>query len=69
MAKANGWEPDQEAALKSLIRKTIESAGDIKPDAIPHRIKERLKGRVSGDVDLEAYIRLVLNDMKKDRQF
>ncbi len=62
------WSPDPDAALKALIRQTIEDAGDLKPDALPHRIRERLKGRVTGDIDLDAYIRAVMEDIKKERR-
>lgn len=68
MTKDSQWEPDKSAALKALIRQTIESAGDIKPDALPHRIKDRLKDFAAGDVDLDQYIRDVLDEIDKDQE-
>ena len=64
--KPSDWKPDDEEALKALIRKTIRSAGEIDPAAIPSKVKERLRGRATGDVDVDSYIREVLADVKKN---
>jgi len=58
------WKPDEET-LKALIRKTIEAAGPIAPDALPSRIKERLKGLVTGDLDVDAYVREVMAETRR----
>ena len=59
------WEPDDEEALKALIRKTIKSAGAIDPAAIPSRVKERLRGQATGDLDVDAYIAEALAEKSK----
>ena len=54
--KPSDWKPDDDEALKALIRKTIKSAGEIDPAAIPSKVRERLKGQATGDLDVDAYI-------------
>lgn len=63
--KPSDWKPDDEEALKALIRKTIQSAGAIDPAAIPSKVKERLRGQATGDLDVEAYIAEALAETKK----
>ncbi|MEO1252093.1 MAG: hypothetical protein AAFW81_07100 [Pseudomonadota bacterium] len=61
------WKPDlDEDALKALIRATIMNAGPIDPSLLPSKVRERIKGRATGDLDVEAYIRQVLRETKKD---
>jgi hypothetical protein len=67
MAKKPAWSPDKEAALKMLIRQTIDAAGASDPAALPHRVKERLKGQATGDLDIDAYVKQVLAERKKKR--
>jgi hypothetical protein len=55
----------REAALKKLIRDTVDAAGGLKPDEIPHKVKARLKGQAIGDLDVEGYLRDALNERKK----
>ncbi|MEZ5895253.1 MAG: hypothetical protein R3C40_04900 [Parvularculaceae bacterium] len=50
------WKPDKDAALKALIRETINAAGSLDPAALPHHIRARLKDQVKGDVDLDRLI-------------
>lgn len=59
------WKPDDEEALKALIRKTIQSAGPIDPAALPSKIKETLRGRATGDLDVDACIAEAMADAKK----
>ena len=67
MTDKKPWKPEgEEETLKALIRATIESAGPIAPDAIPSKVKERIKGRATGDLDVDAYIKQVLAETKKD---
>ena len=63
--KNSEWKPDDEEALKALIRATVIAAGPIAPDAIPHQVKERLKGRATGKLDIDAYIRQVIAETRK----
>lgn len=65
MAEKTSWTPDKEEALKSLIRATIEAAGPIDPASIPHLVKEKLRGQATGDLDVEAYAREVLKELRK----
>ena len=58
--KPSDWKPDDEEALKALIRKTIKSAGPIDPAVLPSKVKETLRGRATGDLDVDAYIAEVL---------
>lgn len=68
MADKKEWQPEfSEDALKSLIRATVMNAGDVSPDELPFRIKERLKGQTTGDLDIDAYIREILAETKKQR--
>ena len=63
--KPSDWKPDDDEALKALIRKTIKSAGAIDPAAIPSKVKARLKGQATGDLDVDAYIAEALAEAKK----
>ncbi len=63
--KRSGWTPDKDAALKALIRQTVNALGDLDPDQIPHLVKQRLEGRATGDVDVETYAREVLKEIKR----
>ncbi|MEE2690863.1 MAG: hypothetical protein VX640_04895 [Pseudomonadota bacterium] len=65
MADKKRWTPDSEEALKALIRQTIASAGLHDPASLPHRVKERLKGQATGDLDVDAYVRQVLEEEKR----
>ena len=63
--KPSAWKPDDDEALKALIRKTIKSAGEIDPAAIPSKVKARLKGQATGDLDVDAYIAEALAEAAK----
>lgn len=66
--KKSGWKPEaDEETLKALIRETIHAAGPIAPDELPSKVKARIKGRVAGDLDIDAYVREVMAEMKKRR--
>jgi hypothetical protein len=63
--KKSDWKPDDEEALKALIRETLIAAGPVDPGVIPHRVKERLRGHATGDLDIDAYIKEVLAETAK----
>lgn len=66
MAEKNSeWTPDDEEAIKALIRATVMAAGPIDPSVLPSKVKERLKGRATGKLDVDAYIQQVLAEQKK----
>ena len=60
------WKPDVEEALKALIRATVAAAGPLDPADIPSRVKERIKGQAVGDLDVEAYIRETIAEIRKN---
>ena len=63
------WSASEEAALKKLIRETIDCGGDIDAAAIPHRLKEALKRRVrGGGEDLDAYVDDTLKELRATRR-
>ena len=64
--ESSDWRPDDAEALKALIRATIKAAGPIDAAAIPSRVKERLRGQATGDLDVDAYIREVMAQNRKD---
>ena len=64
--KSSDWKPDDAEALKALIRATIRAAGPIDAAAIPSRVKERLRGQATGDLDVDAYIREALADIRNE---
>ncbi len=65
--KKSGWKPEpDEDAVKELIRQTIASAGPIDPSELPSKVRERIKGRAIGDLDIDAYVKQVLRETKKD---
>lgn len=59
------WKPDNEQAIRNIIRATVAAGGAIDPKELPHIVRARLEGQVSGDVDIDAYIKSVLEQMKK----
>lgn len=63
--KPSDWKPDDDEALKALIRKTIKSAGEIDPAAIPSKVRERLKGQATGDLDVDAFVQEIIREQKK----
>ncbi len=67
MANKSTWTPDKDAALKMLIRQTIDAAGAADPASLPHRVRERLKGQATGNLDIDAYVKQVLAERKKKR--
>ena len=58
----SAWRPDKDAAIKALIRQTLDEAGVADPSALPHRLRERLAAQISGDADLDALIKDVLRE-------
>lgn len=65
--KKTDWKPDpDEDAVKELIRQTIASAGPVDPAELPSKIRERIKGRAVGNLDVDAYIKQVLRETKRD---
>jgi hypothetical protein len=65
MAEKKTWKPDDEEALKALIRDTVKHAGSIDPATLPSKIREQIRGRVTGDIDIEAYVKQVLAEQRK----
>jgi hypothetical protein len=61
------WTPDQEKALKALIRETIDAAVKTDPASVPHRVKERIKGQATGDLDIDAYVAEVMKERRRGR--
>ena len=58
----SSWKPDDEEALKALIRATLQSAGPIDAAHLPSKIRERIKAHVKGDIDVEAYVKQILKE-------
>jgi len=65
MADNDKWKPDDEEALKALIRATLKNAGPIDPATLPSKIRAKIEGRVTGDVDIDAYVKEVLEEQRK----
>lgn len=63
--KKTEWKPDDQEALKRLIRETLLAAGPGDPGSLPHKVKERLRGQATGTLDVDAYIKEVLGEVKK----
>jgi hypothetical protein len=65
--KKSDWTPEfDEDALKALIRATVMNAGPIDPSTLPSKVRERIKGRATGDLDIDAYIKQVLRETKRN---
>jgi len=65
MTEKPGWTPDRDAAIRALIRQTIDSAGAMPPDQLPHHIRTRLAGQIDGRPDIEGYIAQILKEERK----
>lgn len=61
----NKPETDPTEAIKAIIRATVSASGEPDPETLPHIVRKRLEGHVAGDVDVNAYVREVLEEMKK----
>ncbi|WP_411817672.1 hypothetical protein [Hyphococcus sp. DH-69] len=59
------WKPDEEAALKALIRATVMNIGPIDPATLPSKVRKRIKDQISGDFDIDAYVREILKETQK----
>ena len=59
------WKPDEEAALKALIRATVMNIGPIDPATLPSKVRERIKDQISGDFDIDAYVCEILKETRK----
>ncbi|MEM9168392.1 MAG: hypothetical protein AAGC56_01960 [Pseudomonadota bacterium] len=59
--KKSDWEPDAEAAIKSIIERTINEAGTDDPALLPSRVRRALSatraGGALGETELEQFIR------------
>ena len=62
----NNWKPDDDEALKALVRETIKAAGLTDSRNIPHKVKERIRGQATGELDIDAIIKQVLEETKKE---
>ena len=66
-AEDNGKEVEQDPkeAIRAIIRATVSAAGEPDPDTLPHLVRARLEGHAGGDVDVDAYVAEVLEEMKR----
>lgn len=59
------WKPDTEEAIRNIIRATVSASGAIRPEELPHLVRNQLSGQISGESDVDAYIKAVLEKMKR----
>jgi hypothetical protein len=65
-ARSGGNNPKADAeAIRNIIRATVSAAGEPDPDTLPHLVRKRLEGQATGEVDVDAYVREVLAEMRK----
>lgn len=66
--KPGQWTPQyDEKTLRGLVEEAVRAIGVQDPMLSPSKIRERLVGRVTGDIDLDALIKDVLADLKKEK--
>jgi hypothetical protein len=65
MAGKDETPKDKAEAIRQIIRATVSAAGEPDPDTLPHIVRKRLEGHATGDVDVDAYVREVLAEMRK----
>ena len=65
MATEKKWQPETKEMVRTLIRTAVKASGGTKPEDLPHLVRSRLEGQVSGDIDVDDYIKSVLEEMKK----
>ena len=59
-------QPNADAeTIRNIIRATVSAAGEPDPETLPHLVRQRLQGHASGEVDVDAYVREVLEEMKR----
>lgn len=57
--------PEDDKALKKLVRETAKAAGADDPSVPPHRVRQRLKDQASGDLDVDAYVKRQKAEQKR----
>lgn len=60
-----GTEQSPEDTIRAIIRATVSAAGEPDPQTLPHLVRQRLQGHATGDMDVDAYVKEVLEDMRK----
>lgn len=60
-----GGEADPAEAIRNVIRATVSASGEPDPETLPHLVREQLKGHETGDVDVDAYVREVMAELRK----
>ncbi|WP_031550869.1 hypothetical protein [Parvularcula oceani] len=56
--------PADAEAIRNVIRATVSASGEPDPETLPHLVRERLKGTDTGDMDIDAYVSEVLEEMR-----
>ena len=65
MSKEGNWKPDSDAALKALIRQTIDEMGEADAATLPHRVRRRLKEQAASDADIDRLVDQVLAERRR----
>ena len=56
---------DAAEAIRNIIRATVSAAGEPDPATLPHLVRQRLGDHAMGEKEVEAYVREVLEEMRK----
>lgn len=56
---------DPAEAIRAIIRATVSAAGEPDPDTLPHLVRQQLEGHATGDMDVDAYVKKVLREMRE----
>ena len=56
---------DPKEAIRAIIRATVSASGEPDPATLPHLVRSKLEGHATGDVDVDAYVREVMEEMRK----
>lgn len=56
---------DPAEAIRNIIRATVSAAGEPDPKTLPHLVRKRLEGQALGEVDVDAYVAEVMEELRK----
>ena len=65
MSDERSGDQDPKEAIKAIIRATVSASGEPDPATLPHLVRAKLEGHATGDMDVDAYVREVMAEMRK----
>ena len=61
------FKPENDEALKKLVRETVKAADADDPSVPPHRVRDRVRRQAKGEIGVEEYVRRQQAERKNKR--